>query len=93
MMYKCMTSPYHPLASLFNISPITHTRGHSLKVQLQHCSLDVRKYSFAVRVCAPWNSLPSELVSLDSVDKFKRGLDKLWLEGKLHFQSLVDGPS
>ena len=41
----------------------------------------------------PWNILPTELVMLDSVDKFKRGLDKLWLEGTLHFQSLVTGPS
>jgi Reverse transcriptase (RNA-dependent DNA polymerase). len=90
LMFKVMRTNAHPLNSLFELSPNAHTRGHAFKVQPPHCSSNVRKYAFAVRVCNPWNSLPSEIVSLDSVDAFKRGIDKLLLEGQLHFRSIVD---
>ena len=54
------------------------TRGHNLKLSHSRAKLDVRKYSFFVRVVADWNSLPSEVVNCANVNCFKRNLDKHW---------------
>ena len=62
--------------SLFQISNINFTRGHSLKLarpQLQH----VRSVNFfTYRVIDTWNSLPSEIVYATSTNQFKNLLDK-----------------
>jgi len=59
------------------------TRGHSLKLHAQQSRLDVRKFSFAVRVVKPWNSLPEEVVTSPSVQAF---------EAMQTLQSLDDQP-
>lgn len=51
------------------------TRGHSLKLFKPGCRLDVRKYFFSHRVIEVWNSLPEEVVSSATVDRFKSKLD------------------
>nr|VZI43465.1 unnamed protein product [Spirometra erinaceieuropaei] len=39
----------------------TNLRGHLLKLRTQQARLDVRKFSFSVRVVKPWNELPQML--------------------------------
>jgi len=50
-------------------------RSHSLKLHTQHSRLDVRKFSFAVRVVKPWNSLSEEVVTAPSVQAFEARLE------------------
>jgi len=52
-----------------------HTRGHSMKLQVQRSRLDTRKYFFSQRVVQHWNSLPQSVVDATSVTSFKRRLD------------------
>ena len=80
LMYHILHSDSHPLRPLFNLSN-SQLRGHPLKVEIRPCRLNVRKHSFALRVCKPWNALPAEVVTLPSADAFKHGLDKLMSSG------------
>ena len=89
LMYKIMRTEDHPLQAIFDRS-LTHTRGHPFKVNIRLAQSNIRKYSFSIRACKPWNSLPSELVLLDSLDSFKLGIDKLYNEGRLGFTSSSD---
>ena len=34
-------------ASFFTLSPVNNTRGHSAKIQKNHCSLDIRRHFFS----------------------------------------------
>ena len=56
----------------------TGLRGHILKLDKPKAKKALRKNSFALRVVSVWNDLPEEVVTADSVDSFKRRLDKLW---------------
>ena len=55
-------------------------KGHSLavkpKVEESPYMPDVRRQFFTQRVIEPWNSLPEEVVTSESVDAFKRNYDK-----------------
>ena len=44
-------------SEFFSITDCDSTRGHNLKLYIQNCRLDVRKFSFARRVCPVWNTL------------------------------------
>lgn len=50
------------------------TRGHNFKLYLPDCRLDVRKFSFARRVCLVWNTLSYDIVNAVSLNSFKRKL-------------------
>ena len=52
----------------------TITRGHDMKLYHDHDRIDARRNYFSSRVCAPWNSLPAEVVHSDSAMAFKRML-------------------
>ena len=43
---------------------------------MKHSRLDMRKYSFALRVVGNWNSLSDNAVTSQSLDVFKSRLDK-----------------
>ena len=51
-------------------------RGHSKKLKVKSARLDVRKYSFSVRVVSLWNKLSEETVTSTSLATFKRLLDR-----------------
>jgi len=53
------------------------TRGHNFKLYLPECRLDVRKFSFARRVCLSWNNLPFDVGNAVSLNSFKRKLAKV----------------
>ena len=62
-------------SDFFSFANCDRTRGHNLKMYIQNSRLDVRKFSFARRVCPVWNSLPHEIVNTTSLRSFKRKLD------------------
>ena len=62
---------------LFEISPVTLTRGHRFKILKPHAFLECRRRFFSVRCIDQWNSLPDDLVACGSVEKFKAGLGEV----------------
>ena len=56
----------------------SRTRGNSLKLKVERCNYNVRKYSFCNRVVNVWNCLPDSVVMSTSVNMFKNNLDKHW---------------
>lgn len=62
----------------FNLADNNRTRGHPLKLNKPRARLDIRKYSFSVRVINEWNSLPEEVVLAPSINCFKNRLDRFW---------------
>ena len=62
----------------FTHAPSSGTRGHSQKLQKEHCRLDCRKYFFSLRVVTCWNHLPESIVSAPSISSFKERLDSAW---------------
>ncbi|VDM05514.1 unnamed protein product [Schistocephalus solidus] len=62
-------------SDFFEFATTTHLRGHPLKLRVQQARLDVRKFSFSVRVVKPWNALPEDVVMSPSLESFKRNLD------------------
>ena len=51
-------------------------RGHSRKLKVKYSRLDIRKYSFSVRVVGLWNRLSEQTVSSESLESFKKSLDR-----------------
>ena len=51
-------------------------RGHSKKLLVKYARLDIRKYSFSVRVVDLWNSLSEDTVDSQSLEIFKKLVDR-----------------
>ena len=49
-------------------------KSHQFKLYKPFCRTDIFKYSFWHRCIDPWNSLPSSVVELDSMNAFKKAL-------------------
>ena len=64
--------------ALFDLAPQVGTRGHQLKLKKPCSRLQLRANFFGVRVINAWNKLPNDLVNLETVDGFKRMLDRKW---------------
>ena len=56
----------------------TGLRGHSKKLFMERANKDIRKYSFNIRVCKQWNSLPEYVVNAKDVRSFEKALDIHW---------------
>ena len=63
------------------------TRGHSLKLAKRPGKLNVRKYSFGIRVTNNWNSLPEWVISAKTINDFKDKLDKFWAYRRYNLRS------
>ena len=57
--------------SMFSLSLGQHTRGHTLKLQVNWARLDVRKQFFSQRVVPVWNGLSQRTVEASTLDTFK----------------------
>jgi hypothetical protein len=57
------------------------TRDHNMKIFKTGCHLDCRKYCFSNRAVNLWNKLLSDVLSCDTIGKFKAQLDKLICQG------------
>ena len=55
------------------------TRGHLFKIQKNGCKKNLRLNSFPMRCINQWNSLSEDIVSSDTVLKFKTRLDRILL--------------
>jgi hypothetical protein len=78
-VYKIIKGHDRVDTSEFFKAPLyTSTRGHSEKLSVNRCRLDVRKNVFSNRVVKDWNSLPQETIDSSSVNSFKNSLDKFW---------------
>jgi len=65
---------------LFSFTDRDRTREHNLKLPIQICRLDVRKFGFARRVCPVWNSLSYDVVNACSVSSLKGKLSAVNLD-------------
>ena len=84
--YKILTGKYDPEVSKFiKLREDSYTRGHMYKIYKSRPRLNVRKYSFCLRVVDLWNSLPSSVVEAKTVESFERRLDKLWREQPAYY--------
>ena len=54
----------------------SRTRGHKAALVKEQCVLDMRKYSFSLRVINEWNKLPNDCVDASSVNMFKHRIDR-----------------
>jgi len=68
-IFKIVHTYYDSEAALnlkFNMCSMT--RGNVYKLQKFTCHYNLRKYSFCSRVVNIWNSLPNEVVEVDSIN-------------------------
>ncbi|KAK4315311.1 hypothetical protein Pmani_013482 [Petrolisthes manimaculis] len=63
--------------AMFEPSLCTTTRGHNLKLQVQH-QLGPKKNFYSARVTDAWNSLSQYTINATSVESFKARLHKEW---------------
>ena len=61
---------------LFPMLGESRTRGHSLRIRGRPFRMEMRKNFFSQRVVNLWNSLPQKAVEANSLDAFKRELDR-----------------
>ena len=61
--------------SMFTLSSVTTTTGHTVKIAKNRCLLDSRRHFFSERVIDRWNRLPQHIIDSVSFDAFKSGLD------------------
>ena len=48
----------------------TNTRGQSLKLSKNHCSLDIRKKNFVNRIINVWNALHESVITCKNINRF-----------------------
>ncbi|BHF75148.1 hypothetical protein SprV_0501824300 [Sparganum proliferum] len=70
-----LVGPIHQIFQQEQFATTTKLRGHPLNLRTQQARLDVRKFSFSVRVVKPWNALPADVVMPPSIQSFKKNLD------------------
>ena len=54
------------------------TRGHPHKLYKHHAKKDCRRKFFTLRIINTWNSLPTSVVTADTITTFKNRLDAHW---------------
>ncbi len=54
------------------------TRSHSMKLFKPQFESELRRHAFSQRIIDDWNSLTEKIVNSESLDIFKRRLDKHW---------------
>ena len=74
--YKILTGKVNVRREKFFSLRRTHTRGHHLKIDKKRVTHQARLRFFSQRVVNSWNSLPSEVVSANTIQAFKAKLDK-----------------
>jgi hypothetical protein len=60
---------------IFELNTTSNARGHSKKMKIKTSRLNVRKYTFVVRIVEIWNSLPESVIQAKTVKQFEIGLD------------------
>ncbi len=79
--YKIFTGHLDIDPNLFFLPPARRgLRGHPFKVLQGASRLRRRGSAFSVRVVKYWNTFPASVVTVPSVNVFKKGLEKAWTE-------------
>jgi len=77
--YKILSGKYDRSATpTLPVAGPAVTRGHNLRLHKFRARCDLRKYYFTNRVVNIWNSLPSYVISAETVNCFKSRLDNFW---------------
>jgi len=63
--------------SMFTLSNITLTRGHTVKITKNRYRLESRRHFFSERMIDRWNRLPQHIIDSVSLNAFKSGLERL----------------
>jgi len=58
---------------------VTRASADARNVRISHGRLDVRRHFFSIRCTEPWNSIPSEIKELKTVNSFKHAYAKFRL--------------
>lgn len=68
-VFKIINDIYDPLTTvdMFELNTTSNTRGHSKKMKIKTSRLNVRKYTFVVRIVEIWNSLPESVIQAKTV--------------------------
>jgi ribonucleases P/MRP protein subunit RPP40 len=64
-------------ADMFNLNNFLPTRGHSYKLFVQRCRLDITKHFLSNRVVSTWNSLPATSEHFRSYRTFVRFINSI----------------
>jgi hypothetical protein len=85
-MYKLTHGMYDEQVSedFLRLQP-SRARGHPCNVYKEGCRLNVRKFSFKLRVTDQWNNLPECVVMAKTLNTFKARLDKCWEGTEVYF--------
>jgi len=67
-------------SEFFSFTDCDRIRGHNLKLCIQICRLEVRKFSCARRACPVWNTSSYDIVNACSVSFLKRELEAVNLD-------------
>jgi hypothetical protein len=76
-VYKYMHNLYKTPSNTFFTPAPRALRGHPLKLQKQYARTEVRRNFFSNRMVDPWNKLPEEIVTSNTLARFKRQLRSL----------------
>ena len=87
--YKIMTGKYDieivPSVLSWGLLFLSNERSQ-LEIQKNRTKYDLCKYFFANRIVNIWNSLPSYVVSAETVNCFKTRLDRFWLNQDITYK-------
>lgn len=64
----------------FNTAVARDTRGHPWRLVKPRAVSRIRRNAFSIRVVNDWNSLPSAVVTSDTLNQFKNRLDAHWTQ-------------
>jgi len=85
-----------PYTTFFQLAADSSTRGHSWKIS-NLANLTARpiciNYFFLYKVINRWNSLPEEAIQVDSINSFKRHLQKIYSTRMGFFLDLTSNQS
>jgi hypothetical protein len=84
-VYKYVSNLYDVNTSWLKPKSFKTTRGHSLQLEKQRSTMELRRHSFSHRVVDNWNALPDHIVHAPSINSFKNRLDKEWSAMKYQF--------
>lgn len=63
-------------SKLFTLQTNLRTRNNGKTIQAKRCNTDIGRSYFSNRVVRHWNSLPAEVVSAETINSFKKRIDR-----------------
>ena len=90
-VYRYLHNIYNTNSDHLQLSNVTHTRGHSLKLKKNRSNTSTHANFFTQRIVNIWNGLKEETVQATSVDVFKKRIDEEWQDKpfKFNFEAVV----